>query len=375
MNMTLGNYRDTSLFIIDGHADVPNPLVVDTQGTIDEGTAIDVDLLRAGKVAAVILAANVVPGEGGAGVASDLAIIDAKIGAIKQICATKPDKVALALSSDELVRIAGEGKTAIMIELLGTHALGTDLAAIERFYRDGVRVLGLAHLGNNAFADSSRPLFSQRSNQHGGLSPLGQAAVAQANDLGLLLDVSHLSSDALFQVLKASRVPVIASHSGVRALVDNPRNLSDEELTAIAQAGGVVGMVAFGPYLRNLSPDEVRARETITQAYGGLKEGYTGLTTEQRNAYYREILAVTQPATLEDLIRAVDHAVRLIGIDHVSLASDFNQGGGIEGWARADQAPQVSVALREHGYSEADIAKLWGANVLRVLRAAEAGAR
>lgn len=373
--MTLGNDGETSVFIIDGHADVPNPLTATTLGTIDEGTAVDVDLLRAGGVAAVVLAANVVPGEGSAVEVSDLAIIDAKIGAIKQMCAVNTGKVALALSSDELVRIVGGGRTAIMIELLGTHAIGADLHAIERYYREGVRVLGLAHVGNTAFADSSRPLSSQRPDEHGGLSLLGRAAVERANDLGLLLDVSHLSSAALFQVLERSRVPVIASHSGIRTLVDSPRNLSDAELRAIAQAGGVVGIVAFGPYLRNLSPDEVQAREVITQAYGGMKEGYAGLSTEQRKAYYQEIIAVTRPAGLGDFLRAIDYAVALIGIDHVSLASDFNQGGGIEGWARADQAPQVSVALREHGYCDVDIAKLWGANILRVLRAAEAGAR
>jgi len=373
--MTLGNDGETSLLIIDGHADVPNPLLVTTQETIDTGTAIDADLLRAGGVAGVVLAANVVPGEGGAGVASDLAIIDAKIGAIKQICAVKASKVGLALSADELVRTAGEGKTAIMIGLIGAHAIDADVNAIERYYRDGVRVLGLAHVGNNAFADSSRPLSSQRPNEHGGLSTLGRAAVERANDLGLLLDVSHLSSDALFQVLNTSRAPVIASHSGVRTLVDNPRNLLDQELGAIAHAGGVVGIVAFGPYLRNLSPDEIQAREAIAQAYGGMKEGYAGLTLEQRKAYYQEIIAVTQPAGLDDLLRAVDYAVALIGIDHVSLASDFNQGGGIEGWASAEQAPHVSTALRTRGYSEVDIAKLWGANILRVLRAAEAAAR
>lgn len=373
--MTLGNHDQTPVFIIDGHADIPNPLLVSSTGTIDEGTAIDVDLLRVGGVAAVVIAANVVPGEGGAGLASDLAIIDGKIGAIKQLCAAKASKVELALCADALVRIAGEGKTAIMLELLGVHAIGTDVSAIERYYREGVRVLGLAHVGNNAFADSSRPLSSQCPEQNGGLSLLGCEAVERANDLGLLLDVSHLSSAALFQVLEVSRVPVIASHSGIRTLVENPRNLSDNELSAIAQAGGVIGIVAFGPYLRTLSPAEAQAREVIAQAYGGMKDGYAGLSLEQRTAYYQAIIAVTQPAGLGDLLKAVDYAVGLVGIDHVSLASDFNQGGGIEGWARADQAPQVSMVLREHGYSERDIAKLWGANILRVLRAAEAGAR
>lgn len=373
--MTLGNDGETPLLIIDGHADVPNPLVVTTPGTIDTGTAIDANLLRAGGVGAVLVAANVVPGEGGAGLASDLAIIDAKIKAIKQLCADKADQVALALSADELVHIAGEGRTALMIELLGTHAVGAELSAIEHYYHAGVRVLGFAHVGHNAFADSSRPLTSEPIAQHGGLSVLGRAAVERANDLGLLLDVSHLSSAALFQVLEISRVPVIASHSGIRGLVEHPRNLSDEELSAIAQVGGVVGLVAFGPYLRNLSPEEIQAREAITQAYGGLKEGYAGLSLEQRKAYYQALSAVTRPAGLDDLLRAVDYAVELIGIDHVSLASDFNQGGGIEGWARADQAPQVSEALRQRGYREQDIAKLWGANILRVMRAAEAGVR
>lgn len=237
MNMTLGNYRDTSLFIIDGHADVPNPLVVDTQGTIDEGTAIDVDLLRAGTVAAVILAANVVPGEGGAGVASDLAIIDAKIDAIKQICATKPDKVALALSSDELVRIAGEGKTAIMIELLGTHALGTDLAAIERFTATAFAcwaspTLATTRLPTRPGRFSASAPISMAVCRRWARPRLRRPMTWACCSMYRTCPVTRFFSGAQGQPRAGDSVPL-----RVRALVDNPRNLSDEELTAIAQAG------------------------------------------------------------------------------------------------------------------------------------------
>jgi membrane dipeptidase len=304
-------------------------------------------------------------------VASDLQVIEAKLQAIKDIAAAKLTRAQLAYSADDVARIAAAGRIAIIMGLTGAHALGTDLGAIERVYRQGVRMLGLVHMGNNQFVDSSRPYGNEPANEHGGLSSLGRLAIGEANRLGLLIDVSQFSTDAVMQTLRISRAPVVASHSGVRALVDHPRNLTDAEITAIAKAGGVIGIVAFSLYLRNPTQAELAARAAITERYGGMKNGYEGVSVESRQAFYRDLAAVTSRATLEDYLHTIDHVVERVGIDHVALSSDFNQGGGIDGWSDGSEAPNLIAALRKHGYSESDVQRICGRNFLRVWRTAQ----
>ncbi len=365
---------ERSLLVLDAKANVPNPLEQAISGnTIDTGTPIEFARLRKGGVGAVVLAANVVRGpRTAAGVAADRAVITAKLAAIKDIARRKPDGATIALTVDDVRGIAASGRTAIVLALTGAHALGGDIAALAKLHREGVRVLGLVHTGNNAFVDSSRPYANEPANEHGGLSALGFLAVEEANRLGLLIDVSQFTPAAVMQTVKQSRSPVVASHSAIRALVDNPRNLTDEELTAIAGSGGVIGIVAFSLYLRNITQAELEARQQVTDRYGGLRNGYEGLSPEARQAYYRELAAVTSRATLDDYMAAIDYAVDLVGIDHIALSSDFNQGGGIDGWSDGSETPNVTAALRGRGYSEDEIRKLWADNFLRALQQAQA---
>lgn len=362
-----------TLLVLDAKANVPNPLEQTSHGaSIDTATAIDFERLQRGGVGAVVLAANVVRGpRTAAGMAADRTVIEAKLTAIKDIARLKPERAAIALTADDVRRVAASGRTAIMLALTGAHALGGEVAALEKLYLDGVRVLGLVHTGNNAFVDSSRPYANEPANEHGGLSALGRQAVAEANRLGMLIDVSQFTPAAVLQTVKQSSAPVVASHSGIRALVDHPRNLTDEELAAIADAGGVVGIVAFSLYLRNLTEAESNARQRVTERYGGLRNGYEGLSPEARVAYYRELTAVTSRATLDDYMTAIDYAVDSVGIDHVALSSDFNQGGGIDGWSDGSEASNVTAALRGRGYSESEIGRLWSDNFLRVLQDAQ----
>ena len=361
------------MLILDAKANVPNPLEVTANGqTIDAGTPVDLERLGQGGVGAIVLTANVVRGpRTPAGVAVDLQVIEAKLQAIKEVASVRSAQAQLAYSADDVERIAAAGRIAIIMGLTGAHALGTDPRAIERVYREGVRMLGLVHMGNNDFVDSSRPYANEPANEHGGLSPLGRLAIGAANRLGLLIDVSQFSTDAVLQTLSISRAPVVASHSGVRALVDHPRNLTDIEITAIAKSGGVIGVVAFSLYLRNPTQAELAARQEITERYGGMRSGYEGVSVESRQAYYRELAAVTSRATLEDYMRAIDHVVGLVGVDHVALSSDFNQGGGIEGWSDGSEAPNLITALRARGYSESDVQRVCGGNFLRVWRTAQ----
>ena len=365
---------ETTPLMLDAKANVPNPLELPrTSSTIDKGTPIELERLLKGQVRAIVFAANVVRGpRTSAGIAEDRRGIEAKLAAIEEIARAHSDKAALAMTPDDVRRIAASGRTAIIVALTGAHALGEDVAGIEALYRRGVRVLGLVHTGNNAFVDSSRPYGNEPANEHGGLSLLGRRAIAEGNRLGMLIDVSQYSTAAVLQATELSKAPVVASHSAVRALVDNPRNLTDQEIRAIAGTGGVVGIVAFSLYLRNLTQGEVAAREEITQRYGGLRNGYEGLSIESRQAYYRELASVTRRANLYDYLKAVDYVVNLVGIDHVALSSDFNQGGGIDGWSDGSEAPNVTAALFKRGYTPAQVCKLWGENFLRVWGIAQA---
>ncbi len=363
-----------ALLVLDAKANVPNPLEQPSSAaTIDTATPIEFERLQRGGVDAVVLAANVVRGPRTAtGVSADRAVIEAKLAAIKDIARRKADRAAIALTAEDVRRNAASGKTAIILALTGAHALGGEITALEKLHADGVRVLGLVHTGNNAFVDSSRPYANEPTNEHGGLSALGRRAVEEANRLGLLIDVSQFTPAGVIQTVKQSRAPVVASHSAIRALVDNPRNLTDEELTAIASTGGAVGIVAFSLYLRNPTQAESEARQQVTERYGGLRNGYEGLSPEARQAYYRELAAVTSRATLDDYMAAIDYVVDLLGIDHVALSSDFNQGGGIDGWSDGSEAPNVTAALRRRGYSQSEVRKLWAENFLRVLHDAQA---
>ena len=294
-----------------------------------------------------------------------------------------PNQVAIAYTPDDFRRLHGEGKFAIFISMLNAYPLGNDLNLLDQWAARGMRMFGFSYVGNNDWADSSRPLpfFNDSPDALNGLSAIGQQAVHRLNDLGVIIDVSQMSTKALEQVIQLSRSPIIASHSAPRALVDIPRNLSDHELQLIKDNGGVVQIVGFPAYLKPLSQatrdklNALRARfdlQPLPNLAFALMPGDPIITVwpEQRfgeyaNALYA-ILEEEPKATLKDLGDAIDYAVKKIGIDHVGISSDFNEGGGVQGWKDVSEIRNVTAELITRGYSEADIAKLWGGNFLRV---------
>lgn len=360
--------------VIDAHVDVPATASVKPGTTIDTGTQIDAAKLRAGGVdvifPSVFVEQSVRTSEGYAAARREA---DAKLAAIAAISAQHADEFAFAVSADAIEAAVRQGKTAIVPSLLNAYVFGTDPEALKAFYDGGVRVVGLVHAGNNDFADSSRPHPRDKPNEHGGLSAAGKRVVTLANDLGVLIDVSQLTTDGLVQTLELSRAPVIASHSGVAGVVPSPRNLTDAELDLIKAKDGVVGVVAFSSYLRQQTPEQQEAVRAVRAKYGAVN-GYEGLTPEQRAALARETAAIQTRATVDDFVASIDYAVKRIGVDHVAISSDFNHGGGVTGFEHAGEAANVTAALVKAGYSQTDIEKLWGGNVLRVLRAAEAAA-
>lgn len=366
--------------VLDSHVDVlppgSNPRSFDADGT----SYAELSKLRAGGVDALVYALAVSTGpRTPEGYAAARAEVAAKLAAVRQIAADSPNDVAIALSADEVRKVVGQGKVAIILGFLNAYSLGEDVAGFDWLQKEGVRVAGLTHAGNNAFADSSRPKAGT-GEEHGGLSPLGKASVGRLNDLGVLIDVSQLTPKGVFQTLELSRVPVVATHSAARALADHTRNLSDAELEAIKAGGGVVQVTPFNSYLLPQAPDYAARLAALRAEYGlsPAGSGYQGgddLPQPRRAAFFAAYRTLSPQADVKTYVDHIDYIAKRIGVEHVGIGTDFNHGGGIEGFRNESQAPNVTRELVARGYSEAQIAQIWGGNFLRVLKAAEAGAR
>lgn len=363
--------------VIDAHADVDNPLEHPaTDHTIDAGSQVDLEKLRTGGVDVIFLSAHAPQGpRTPQGVVAARAIAEAKLAAIKDIAARHPREAEFAASAADIQRIVASGKVAIAAGILNATPLGGDPAVLKSFVDRGVTILGFNHAGNNDYADSDRPFAHDTPGENKGLSPLGRRTVAEANRLGVLLDVSQLSTAALLQVTALSKAPVIASHSGIHAKVDNTRNLTDAELDAVKNTGGAVCIVSYSAYLRNFTDAEKAPSKAIIDRYGGLKNGYEGMSPETKAAFYRDLREAIPRASMDDYLDSIDYAVKRLGIDHVCLSTDFNHGfNAVLGWTDESETPNVTAALVRRGYDEAAIDKLWGGNVLRILAQAEAAA-
>lgn len=368
--------------VLDGHADVLLPSTPARYWLPGGGSRVDLDHLTRGQVDAVVLSLSVGPGpRDAAGVAAARADVNAKLAKIRAFAADNPSRIGIALSADDVVRLAGEGKTAILIGFQNARSLGDDLGQIDALYRDGVRVFAFNHAGHNSWSDSSRPGDAPTS-QHGGLSPTGRQAVARLNDLGVLIDVSQLSSDAFAQTLALTRVPVAATHSNARALVDNSRNLSDAELDAIKKNDGVVQVSPFNSYLaRQPTSAErekiaaVRVRHGLPAAFAAANDGYGALAPTPQQAFLDELAPVVPRATLSDYVDHIDYIAKRIGWRHVGVGTDFDHGAGVTGFDSEAEAPNVTAELLRRGYTEEQVDAIWSGNFLRVLRAAEAARR
>jgi membrane dipeptidase len=369
---------------LDSHVDVIVPGAPSEYGP-GQADQADADALRRGGVDAVAFAIAVGPGPRTAqGVGAARAEADAKLSVIKRFLEQNSANAALALTADDVRKIHAQGRIAVIESFLNARSLGGDLNGIDEFYRSGVRLFGFVHAGNNDFADSSRPIGTTGAEFHG-LSPLGKRAVAKLNALGVIIDVSQLTPDGLLQTVSLSQAPVVASHSAVRALVDNTRNLSDPELDAIKANGGVVQVTAFNAYLVPPPADYHEKLRALRVQFGlspdfpagpiGFADGADALPAEGHQAFIRELKALYPKASVKEYVDHIDYVVKRIGIDHVGIGSDFNHGAGIVGFADESEAPNVTRELVRRGYDEAQIAKIWGGNFLRVFGEVEAVSR
>ena len=312
-----------------------------------------------------------------------------------------PDKIEIAYRADDVTKIAAKGKKVALMGVENAYGVGTDLTNIKKFYDQGARYMSLAHNGHSQMSDSNTGERDGVWLYHG-LSPLGKQAVAELNRLGIMIDISHPSKESMMQTLALTKAPIIASHSAVRALCDASRNLDDEQLLALKKNGGVVQMVAFTGYVKQApppSPERQQALAALRTEFGlpaaggggggggapggagagggGGRGGLQALTPEKRAEYQQRMARVDSQfpppprATVKDFVDHIDYAVKLIGVDHIGISSDFDGGGGVEGWNDASQTFNVTLELVRRGYTEEQIAKMWSGNLIRVMREVE----
>jgi len=307
-----------------------------------------------------------------------------------------PDRIQLALNSEEARQIYASGKKVAMIGVENAYPIGTDLSNIQKFYDKGARYMSLSHNGHSQFCDSNTG-EAENDWRYGGLSELGKKAVAEMNRVGIMIDLSHPSKEANKQMIELSKAPVIASHSSARALSDVSRNLDDQLLKMIQKNGGVVQTVAFRQYVdvvkfsandeasqslykeiaKELDVEYLPMKEIGKLEGEALSEAYGNYDKIMKMSQERksDINAAYPPVDIKDFVNHIDYMVELIGIDHVGISSDFDGGGGIQGWKDASETFNVTLELVRRGYSKEEIAKLWGENLLRVLDEVQAVAK
>lgn len=288
-----------------------------------------------------------------------------------------PDRIELAYSADDVERIHQSGKLVAAIGIENGYVIGKDLSLLETYHKLGARYMTLAHNGHNDISDSANPnaRFGDQEAEHNGLSSFGEEVVAEMNRLGIMVDVSHVSKAAMLHAVRVSKAPVIASHSSTRVLADVSRNMDDEQLLALKANGGVIQICALDGFVKVAPAERTEAVRKLREEMGfGPDRRMRDLTEEQRAEYERRMAEIEQRwprANVQDFVDHIDHAVKLIGIDHVGIASDFDGGGGITGWNDASETFNVTKELVRRGYTEEQIAQLWGGNLLRVWREVE----
>lgn len=320
-----------------------------------------------------------------------------KFNAIHKLCEEiAPEQIELALTSDDVRRIDKAGKKVAMIGVENAYPIGTDLSNFEKYHKLGARYISLAHNGHSQFSDSNTG-EADSSWLHNGLSELGKDAVKEMNRLGIMIDVSHPSKEAMKQMITLSQAPIIASHSSARALCDHSRNLDDEQLLLMKENGGVVQTVAFSSYL-NTEKDEARnekikvIQKKVMDSLGAQwleRKDIMTLPNAERDTYIAKYVAMNKIVSIKtktmkglppavdvaDFVNHIDYMVNLMGIDHVGISSDFDGGGGIEGWSDSSETFNVTLELVKRGYTDDDVKKLWGENLLRVLDQVQAVAK
>ncbi len=281
------------------------------------------------------------------------------------------DMAAVAFSAKDLKSLSKQGRKAVYIGIENGYVLGRDLNMVGRYYDLGARYITLCHTRNNDICDSST---DREGPEHGGLSDFGREVVREMNRLGLMIDVSHMSDAAFYDVLEASRTPLIASHSNARAVCDNPRNLSDDMLLKLSENGGVIQLCLVSEYVAPMPayPERDSVREALWAKY----ENWSALNDSAKGALEQEYYEMDRKyppnlAKVSQFCDHFDHVVNLVGIDHVGFGSDYDGGAALEDCFDVAELPNISHELLKRGYSRTDLQKFWSGNLLRVMKKVE----
>ena len=368
------------LLVLDTHFDTPANLgrpgwsIMDRHSYAADGDQVDVPRMIEGGVDGGFFAVFTPQGPrtpAGDQAARDFGLVRAV--QIREMAAAHPDVFRFVTTSAEARAAVAARKRFVFMSMENGYPFEGDLSLMSAFRRLGVVMMGAAHFKDNDLADSA----TDAPEWHG-LSPKGRAFVAEANRLGIVIDGSHSSDEAVRQMIALSKAPIILSHSGVKAVFDHPRNASDDDLRALAAKGGVVQINAYSGYM--IAQPHIPERDAAMKALGAKFEAAGAMTGEQRSALLAERQAIDRRwpaprATFDDVMKHLLHAIAVAGIDHVGISGDFDGGGGVDGFEDVTDYPKITAALLAKGYRGEDVAKVWGGNALRVLDQAQAIAR
>jgi membrane dipeptidase len=365
-----------SAIVIDTHADTPQRFVDEHWNFTDpiNGGMLNFDSAKKGNLNAQFFSIWVDPSQypPNASARRTLELIDGTLEQVRRA----PDKLQLCVTADEIVAAHRQGKFCVMMGIEGGHSIENSLGLLRDYYRLGVRYMTLTWSNTNDWADSSGDISDPTVKHHNGLTPFGKQVVAEMNRLGMMVDISHVSDKTFWDVIEITKAPVIASHSSARAITQAPRNLTDDMLRAIAKNNGVI-MINFYPAFIdeqwraawNASKDErKKEHEALKQQYDGRPVPF-----EASDKIDREYAARIGRAPFDSLIAHFDHIIKVAGIDHVGIGTDFD--GIPVPPAEIDSAadlPKITAALMARGHSAEDMKKLLGENLLRVMRAVKA---
>jgi membrane dipeptidase len=380
---------------IDTHKDIPDNYATPAADPKTMNAQVNLDKMKAGGYDMAFFAVYVGQGartDSGNAYAKDRALN--KFSAIHRMAEQMyPSLIEIAYTPEDAIRIDKSGKLVAAIGIENGWVIGKDLSLIKRYYDLGARYMTLAHTSNNDICDSST---DQTGPQWNGLSPFGRQVVAEMNRVGMMVDVSHVSKQCMMQATALSTSPVIASHSSTTQFAPVPRNMDDEMLRALAKNGGVAQMVAFSGYVKVQPPARDSAVRVLNEEFfgpqpqrgaggggrggagaaggrgggGGGRANRASLPSDKLPEYDRRMAAIEArwpSANVKDFVNHIDHAVKVAGIDHVGISSDFDGGGGVDGWRGADETFNVTLELVRRGYTEEQIRKLWSENTLRVM--------
>ncbi len=365
-----------AILTIDTHCDTPMNLtrsefnLAERHDAKTTGTKVDFPRMKEGGLDATFFAVFLSQGprnESGHSLANRKAFEILK--SIYKGVESSPNLAQIARTPEDAYTLKTQGKRAIFIGMENGYPIGHDLSMIEKFWNLGVRYITLCHTSNNDICDSST---DKKGAEYNGLSPFGVEVVREMNRVGMMVDVSHISDSSLYHVLRITKLPVIASHSCSRALCDNPRNLTDDGLRAVAKNGGVIQMCILSDYVKTPDPNPARdsAKAVVRRKYND----FTRLSPEEERSAWDEMREVSKKfpqhlATIKDVVNHIDHIVKIAGIDHVGIGTDFDGGGEVSGCFDVSEMGNITLELVKRGYDEEQIRKIWGGNLMRVFTA------